>query len=318
MEGHILRDWTPLEQIVEEFPYGLRFAYQDLALESILERKGILVPIFLTPVSDKKNVVVSGHKRLQYARKKDLREVPSYLILEKLTKKELFLISLYSNWNQNFSDLDRMEAIRKAEKNFHFTSEEVLSEVLPALGLPAAKGILEEYRETAGLVSEIHRLIFENKLPFRGAATLKVFSPAEQTLLAQAIFSKVHLTTNQLIQTVEWLSDLKRSEKTPLDQITRKELIQKALQGNSEDLRAKGEKVFSALRNLRFPRIAEEEERFLTVKRKFEQIKEIRLERPQGFELPGILLHAHLKNREGFKRVISFLEVHRSLMDPWL
>ena len=317
MEGQILKDWTPLEQISGESPYGLRFDYEDPALKSAIERKGILVPLFLSPVSDEKTVVVSGHKRFNYARKKNLREVPSYLILEKLTEKELFLISLYSNWNQNFSDLDRMEAIRKAEKNFHFTPEEILSEVLPALGLPAAKAVLQDYRETAELAAEIQQLIFQGRLPFRGASSLRIFSPAEQILLGREIFSKIHLTTNQLIRTAEWLSDLKKSKKTSLDRITGNESIQKAFAANKEDLRAKGEKIFSAVRNLRFPGIAGEEERFLSVKKKFEEIKEIRFERPQGFELPGLLLHAHLKNREGFERILKFLETHRSSIDPW-
>lgn len=108
------------------------------------------------------------------------------------------------------------------------------------------------------LTPEVHRLILQKKLPLRGAEGLERFSREEQRWLAQNVFDRLHLTTNQLIRFSEWAFDLKKRDKRSLEEVFRDERIQGALNHPKLNLRAKGERLFETLRSLRFPKLSQE------------------------------------------------------------
>ena len=316
MEGISDSILIPVAGIDEDYPYGLRYHYEDPLLLASLEKKGMLFPILLTPVGGR-NILVSGHKRHFHASRKKWEKIPACLIQERFSERELFFFSLYSNWGQNFSELDRMEALRKAEKVFSLSREEILEAVMPAMGMPAHRGILEEYRRVGELAPEIHAHIQRKNLAFRGTSSLGRFSRAEQIFLAQKVFHCMHLTASQLSQLAEWLLDLAKSRKTSLERILDENLLQQTLSNPSLDPRMRGEKFFVLVRSLRYPRISHEEERFRRIRGQFEEEQEIQLGRPEGFESEGLLLRARLKDREGLGRVLSFLARHREKFESF-
>ncbi|MBI4115421.1 MAG: hypothetical protein HY447_02475 [Candidatus Omnitrophica bacterium] len=318
MERNSNFELIPTAQISLEFPYGFRFHYEDPGLESHFERKGILLPILVVRDANQKWTVVSGHKRFLFARKRKLSTLSAHVIQDDFSKKELFLLSLFSNWNQQFSDLDRMITVCKAKTDFGFSLEEIQQDILPALGLPCERAFLEELQQVSRLIREIHILIYEKKIPFRGASSLNRFSKEEQLLLVEGVFGKVHLTTNQLILISEWIFDLKKIKRVSLGGLMEENTIQAILMHLKEDARAKGERFFTAIRLLRFPRLSEMEKNFDCLKQKVEQTKEIRLEHFKGFEKKGVRLQAEIKNREGISRVLRFLETHRDSFESFL
>jgi len=305
------------EEIAKNYPYGFRFDYRDPLLEASLETRGILTPILVAPYR-RMVVLIAGHKRFFHAVRKKLKKMPAIFVKAGFSEKELFLLSVYSNWNQNMPDLDRMKAIGTAEKDFKLTSEEVRDEILPALGLSPRDGILEEYRRVGALSEKIHSLLGEKKLPFRGAASLEKFSLSEQSFLAGSVFKQIHLTTNQIILISGWLSDLKKIRKCVLEELFQEEALKDVLKNSNTDPRTRGEMLFEVLRALRFPRLSEEEKSFRRLKSKIEEEEEIRLERPEGFEAEGVFLHARLRDRKKASRVLDFLESHRSILESYL
>ena len=305
------------EEISKQYLYGARFDYRDLPLETSLEERGILVPLLMKRV-EKKSVLVAGHKRLFYARQRKWKKVPAHFISEKFTEKECFLLSVYSNWNQHFSELDRLEVVRKAERTFRFSHEEMRTTLLPALGIPANAGSLEGYRRVAELASEIHTLIHERRIPFRGASSLRRFSRQEQLFLAKSVFKQMHLTTNQLILISEWLSDLKKLKKTILEELFKEKELQVMFLNSKGDPGSRGDRLFEIVRMLRFPRLSEGDKSFRRLKGQIESFEGMRLERPGSSEEEGVLLRARLKDREGVKRVLNFLESHRGALESLL
>ena len=318
MESELLvPNRVPVEDISSECLYGMRFDYNDPLLEISLDRRGMLSPILLKQGGEKATLV-SGHKRFFHARKKKWEAIPAHFIQERFSEKEFFFLSLYSNWNQNFSDLDRMVVLQKAGKVFHLTHEELLRDVSPALGLLSERGILEDYERVGELKHEIHLLIQQKKIPFRGASALNHFSEEEQLDLAERVFCRVNLTTNQLLRFVEWFLDLKKLKKASLEELIEKTSIRQVLRDPRLNSRMRGEKLFALTRALRFPRLSEEEGRFARSTRWLKENKEISLGRPEGFETSGVLLRAHLKNRSALTKVIRFLQTHRSSLESLL
>lgn len=108
------------------------------------------------------------------------------------------------------------------------------------------------------LAPEIQRLVLQKKLPLRGTEGLGRFSSEEQKWLAQNVFERVHLTTNQLIRFAEWASDIRKRDKKTLEEIFSDPGIEEALRRPKLDLRARGERLFERVRILRFPKLSQE------------------------------------------------------------
>ena len=316
MERNSRRQLISVSEIEREAPYGIRFCYEDSGLELSLKKRGMLFPIVVVRKAEKW-VVVSGHKRFFHALRCQGSEIPAVIIEEKFTPQELFLLALCSNWNQRFPELDRMVAFRKAEKEFRFSLVELQEEISPLLGLPLGRGRLEEYREVSGLQSEIHRLIHEGRIPFRGAGSLSRFQAEEQIFLAEFVFKQIHLTSSQLILLSEWLADLKRMKKATLQDLAGEKSLAEILQHSTLDFRSKGEKFFEGVRRLRFPNLSEVQRNFEGLKSAFEKPDEIHFDRPEGFEAEGILLRARLKDKEGVARILNFLKSHQQELETF-
>lgn len=295
------------DRISESVPYSFRFRAQDENLDASLKKRGILFPLLLVRSVRDERLVVSGNRRLSYARRHNQTDVPCIFLEERLSEKELFLLSLYSNWNQRVSELDRMVAIGKAEGVFGFSREEILGEVCPALGIASDRGLVDEYRKTGKLIPEIHQLIAGGSLPFRGAAKLSSFTGEEQCRLALEFFGQAHFTANQLSLCSEWLSDLKKIKKSSVGPLLQEERVQRWTRNPKLDPRARGEGLFQAVRALRFPRITEVERRFGALKSRVEALGEILLEAPQSFESEGVILRARIRNKAGLERALRFL-----------
>lgn len=316
MERNSLPKLISLDRISRNFPYGLRFDYEDPRLGASLEKRGILFPL-LAVLEGEKAVLVSGHKRFFCALQKGWEEVPLSFVGQEFSEKELFFLSLYSNWNQSFSDLDRMRAIQKGEKIFRMGEGELQEEVLPALGLSPTASTLEEFRRLARLSEEIQFLVHKGKIPSRGISRFSQFSKEEQHLLSRTLFDGAHFTTNQLILLAEWIWDLKKVKRISLEELFEGE-IQNIMKHPSLDPRTRGEKLFTALRLLRFPSLSKEEKDFRRLKVQLEERGEIHIEKPEGLHREGVLLRARLRNRESLTRVLEFLENHRESLESLL
>ena len=307
----------PVSQIGEEAPYGFRFKEEDLLLESSLAKRGMLFPALLISQGSR-FVVVSGHKRLFYARRLQWKEIPAILILDPWNPKELFLLSLYSNWNEKFSELDQMLALRKAREEFGFSPKELQEDVLPVLGLAPSRSLLERYRAVSKLAKELQSLIHERRIPFQDANSLSRFSQDEQTLLARSVFNGIHLTSNQLRLISEWLADLKKIRNSSLEALLKEEPLAGILSHTRMDARTRGERFFSALRALRFPRVSEAKAAFERFKSRMGSSEEIQWEPPEGLESEGLFLRARFRKKDAVARVIQFLENHQKTLESYL
>ena len=314
MDSQLLSERLGFQEIENETPYATRYDFGDSLLESSLDKQGILFPLLLSQKDGKRGVLVSGHKRFFMARKKGLDKIPVTWAGENFSERELLLLSLYSNWGQRLNELDQMTAIRKAQRDFRFTEESILTEIMPALGLPSSRGILDDYAQVAGLAPEIHQLIQNKNIPFRGASGLSRFSNAEQNLLAN-VLERVYLTSNQLSKTAEWIFDIKKGKKTTLESVLQKETLKEALENPRTDLRTKGDNFFRAVRFLRFPRLTQEVGKLQKIKSKVEENKDFLLTWPEGLEKKEILVTARLHGRGDLRRVLAFLETNRSFLE---
>lgn len=290
-----------------------RYRLADPKLLSSIKEFGILMPILVTEA--KRPFVIAGHKRFYAAQALNMKEVP-VLIVGKMKPKDAFLLSLVSNWRQGWSDLDRARALEMAAREYHFKEHEILSVVMPLLGLSEDKATLEIFRKIDRFPRSFKDLVEDGPLPLRGILSFQKFSGSDLDYFAKHIGTKVKLTSSQLLQTGEWLSDILKGTGKCLRELCREHKILAKLEIRGMDPRTKADRFFSRVKRLRFPGYSRyldafEEQRAEILR----DAKELRLEPIQGFEEPGFELHARVKTPEELERLLLKLSEQRSSLN---
>jgi len=271
------------------------------------------MPVIVT--NDKHPVVIAGHKRFYAAQALKMKAVP-VLVAEKMKPKDAFLLSLVSNWKQGCSDMDRARALGMAALEFHFKEQEILSSLMPLLGLPEEKSLAEFYRKADQFPSSFKDLVEDGQLPLRGVLPFLKFSKNDQDYFAKNIGSKMRLTSSQLFQAGEWLSDIMKGTGKCLREVCTAHKLLEKLDMRGMDPRMKADRFFARVKKLRFPGYSLYLETFEERRSDILQdAKELRLEPVQGFEEPGFELHARVKTPGELDRLLQKLSLKRSLLN---
>ncbi|MFH0984538.1 MAG: ParB/RepB/Spo0J family partition protein [Candidatus Omnitrophota bacterium] len=302
-----------VKEFDRESPFCFRYCLEDEKLRASIRKFGILVPVVVARA--KRPVVVAGHRRLAAARALKMKEVP-VRILEKIEPREAFFLNLVSNWNQGFSEMDRVQALRMAARGFHFNENEILSVVMPLLGLPEDKAALELYRQADSLSPFFKDFVEQRRLSLRGVLPFLKFPKSDQDYFAREIVTKVKLTSSQLSQTGEWLRDILKRTGQGLSEICKAQGLLAKMNTRGMDPRMKADLFFARVRKLRFPGHSLYLETF--EKRRADILrdaKEFRLEPVQGFEEPGFELCARVRNPAELERLFQKISLKHSLLN---
>ena len=302
-----------LSKVSKESPYCFRYRLRDEGLKTSVKRSGILMPVIVT--NAERPVVIAGHKRFFAAQALKMREIP-VLIAEKIKPKEAFLLNLVSNWKQGCSEMDRARAFGLAVRAFHFNEQEILSGVMPLLGL-SGDGVTRELYRKADLFSPSFKdFVEDGQLALRWILPFLKFSGNDQDYFVENIGARVKLTSSQLFQVSEWLSDIMRGTGKCLREVCQEHRVLAKLGTRGMDLRMKADRFFARVKRLRFPGYAgcldTFEERRADI---LHDAPGLRLEPIQGFEEPGFELHARVKTLGELDRLLQKLSLKRSLLN---
>ena len=212
--------------------------------------------------------------------------------------------------------MDRARALGMAAREFHFNENEILSGVMPLLGLPEDKALLEFYRRADQFPTSFKDLVEDGQLPLRGILPFSKFSGDDQDYFAKNIGAKMKLTSSQLLQAGEWLSDIIKGTGKCLLELCNEHKILARLDSRGMDPRTKADRFFARVKRLRFPGyslyLEAFEERRSDILR---DAKELRLEPVQGFEEPGFEIHARVKTPGELERLLQKLSLKRSSLN---
>ncbi|HNX68590.1 MAG TPA: ParB/RepB/Spo0J family partition protein [Candidatus Omnitrophota bacterium] len=302
-----------LSSVRGDSPYNYRYRSADAELGVSVNRSGVLMPLIVT--EEKHPVVIAGHKRFAAALAAGIETVPA-LVAAGLKPQDAFLLNLISNWRQEVPEMDRAKALGLAVRQFRFKPEEVREILMPLLGLPADQATLELYLKADAMPGALKDLFATGVLAFRGVTFLLKFSEADQTYFAKAVGSRVKLSSSQLLQTGEWLSDVMKREGKCLEALLKNHPVREVLDHPDIDPRTKADKFFAAVKWLRFPRYSAYLEAF--EHRKADIIrddKQWRLEPVEGFEEKGFELRARVKNAADLDAILKRLSESRSALN---
>ena len=250
-------DRVPVTRLESSSPYCARYSLEDEALQASIQRLGVCFPVLAQADS---LTLIAGHKRVHAARACGVKDLPVLLLEGAPSPRDLYILSLLSNWRQQLSDLDRVWALHRAGQVHGFEEKELLTEIIPLLGLPSGRQTIEEARSLKLLDTSVLLAIAAGRIAYRGAAGLAGFSSLEQLFFVNTIAAQAAFSSSQAAQAVEWLRDLTKLEGLDLESYWKKGFPDWD-SGVSRDRKAAGEKAFQRLRELRFPKLCDRQKR---------------------------------------------------------
>lgn len=293
-------------------PFRYRYRLEDAGLEASIRQFGILMPILVAP--GKRPKVIAGHRRLGAARALKIKKVP-VRVMDPVRPRDAFLLALASNWRQEVSEMDSARALGMASRTFGFSEHEILTGIMPMLGLPQERALLPHYLAADAFPVALKELVEDGRVPFRGILPLLKFSKKDQ-LFFSTIAAKAKFTSSQMLQVSEWLGDLIKRSGQGLQSLCRGHKLLAMLGGSGMDPRSKADRFVAKVKTLRFPGYSRFHERFEARKRDvLNDIKTFRLEPVQGFEEPGLELHARVKDAEALEALLRSLSAKQGALN---
>lgn len=304
-----------VSRISQEFPYRCRFRTEiSEALIRSVKTAGLIQPLIVS-FGDKPELI-AGHCRFAAAQKAGLSSVDVLSLQNPLPPQDLFLLSVYSNWNSHFSDLDQAYLLSQAIKQFSFSKKDVVEQIFPVLNLSQDSGAIEEAMEVMALNPELLELIALDQLSFRGIRTLSRFSASEQSQFA-LLAKRAGFTSNQIMKLTEWIFDLMKLKQQTFSQVLEAAGSGKIL-SSSSDRKSKGERIFEAVAQLRFPNVRERMARFEAAAAQLGDKSGISLEAPAYLEAQGYTLKARIKDGQSLEQLRGVIEEKRKVLNSLL
>lgn len=302
----------PPGEISSNSAYCFRRVTADDALRASIQKCGILQPLLMTP----SKILIAGFKRLDAARSLRVKEIPVLELAAEPAPQDAFLFAVLSNWHQPFSELEKAEIIVSAGKK-GFEDAQIMEEIFPALKLNPDKGFFQEALEVMSLAPVLRDLIAGEKMPFRGARILAHFNTEDQHVFGK-LAAEAGFTTNQLLKAGEWLNDLLKLERLPIQTFLEKHAFGVILKSD-QPRNSKGERVFLKLRSLRFPSVADREKQFEALSEPLRNEKTgISVEMPPFFEREGLTLKARITSPASLEEVIQTIQAKRKVLNSLL
>ena len=221
---------------------------ESAMLEQSIRNSGLISPPIVTTRADG-YVVVCGWKRLRIIRAMGQAGF-SALVEENQDDGSLFRKAVEENSIvRPFSELEKAWVLAKF-KGFGIEEENLIREICPLLGLPAAKWSLEAYLSFHDLEPEVQSVVKDKNLSRQALLALTELSD-EGRAAVQPLLSP--LGGNKIRELCEDLNEVTRRKRINATEVMNEPEIQELLKSSQLSLQQKAEKMRYLIKTYRYP-----------------------------------------------------------------
>ena len=252
-------------------------------LQKSIERVGVLYPPYLYFDHNAQHyMIVCGLRRIRVCITAGWKQITAHIIDQQSDARELLLLSLYDNLTHRM--FDPIEKSRAALKLLnYYSSDTVISEYLPLMGLPPAEKALAQLLSMARLEQEIQDAVVQGRVCEAVAARLAHLEEDDRKALF-GLLSRIHLSASKQEEIVSHCMDISLRDGTGCRELVQDREIQKIIAEDKLPLSQKGDRIRALLRKRRFPRLSRHEENFLQQRKKMHLPAGVQLLPPPFFE----------------------------------
>ncbi len=275
-------------------------------LQRSLKEVGLICPVVLLPVGEKRRVIVCGFRRLHALRRMGATHAAGRLLdPAQHGPLEAFRIALWDNLaHRKLGLLESARAVRVLEHECGLPRNAIVRDYLPLLGFSPRDEILRSCLALHALRPRLRRLLGEGRITETTAGRLASHSGEEQDRAAD-LLERVKLSASRQREVLELVDAVGGSRKFSgaLDVAG----VAAALADTGMTPVERGEKIRRFLFERQYPRLTGAEERFRSSKASLGLTGRIRVRHEPFFESSRIFVEFEADSAEEFRAAAESL-----------
>ena len=300
----------PTETCFNWFPGNL--SEEDL---KSLEQNGILIPILLQVVPDKKYRIIDGFKRISWLtsnntasdQKQQETPIPCFILPESIPEREATNIRLetLSTSSGNFSGI-QIGRVLKQFQDSDFTTEEIAAQVLPRLGLkPSARLV----RQLLDLHNVFKKMTLPESLLQLGSEDLLPLLKFSQSALPDlaALSERMEVGGKKWRNLLQVLDEVSRLREMSSDEVLKLPEILEIIGRSSLQAPVRYRLLKQQLDTWRYPELSDLRQRFEQGRQRLNLSPRITLESDPYFENDDLTLSFKISSVQELRKNLKVL-----------
>jgi hypothetical protein len=160
----------------------------------------------------------------------------------------------------------------------------LISEIVPLLGVPPNKNIIDKYIDILTLDTEIKKSVADDDLEPEKAFLLITLDGVERDIVWRVLFRESSINVNEAKETIRNLLDLKQIKQMGMVELLSAEEINLIISDNKSNKRQRGEKICRLIKTMRYPVISQKEDEFDSSCRELGLDNDVRVNHSRYFE----------------------------------
>ncbi len=293
------------ELLIEDLTFRSSLERDSKDLAESMGKVGPLVPLRVQTSPDGLRIV-SGFLRAEAALGLGLESLPAEL----LEKKEPFSILLAclheNNLTRGFTWAERAWVLERLLYQWEVSRNWILTEVLPAMGLPSSPKSLEEHLRAASIRDDLRRALLRHGCSLANALRFSRLEPCDQQALVELLPS-LHLGENLLREVLELLWEIQLRDGLRPSQILSDPKLLQAMDERGQDRPQRTSVLRQHLRKIRMPYLSSMVEAFDQARKALGLPPQVSIQHSEFFESMGVTVRFTAKIPGDFVQIAARL-----------
>lgn len=297
-----------LQQIdLSDDTFSVNYLPDLQSLRSSIEQIGLIQPVLLRKKLGGYQIVC-GFRRISVMKELGKPEIEARVFEEKeMGEFQLFSLSLHENLTtRGFNAIEKAIALEKLIHRFQIHPDTVIKTFLPLFSLEPNEKILNTYLALAQMEDEIKTYVLKEEVSRSNIRRLSAFTPDDRMAILSLI-SPLKLGENRLRETLTFLEEISRRNQCSARDIVGRPEIQAILSQKELTSSQKAERVKKVLKDLRYPKMHQMEEKFEKKKRDLNLPSNVSLHHPPFFEGRGLRVEFQFETMEEYRAIMKSL-----------
>jgi len=241
-------------------PFCMSFNFNLEPLKASIEKFGVINTPYLLRNSDNNFIVVAGYRRLMAVKELGWQDIVCHVLPDSFSLFNALLFNLNDNLiHRQLNNIEKGMILQRLTR--FISTEEIVTNFMPILGIPSNKEQLELFLGLEGLEERIKISVAMEQLSIRVAGLLRYIEKNDR-LEINALFTSLKWSFNQQWETIQWIKEIAsregRSIKEIIDSKDSKEVLHNTTMNKPQQVKA----IVKILKFRRFPSLLKAEKLF--------------------------------------------------------
>jgi hypothetical protein len=286
-------------------PFTMSFNFNLEPLKASIDKFGVLNPPYLLKNSDSTFSVVAGYRRLLAVRELGWPDIHCKIVPDPFPPLKALLLNLNDNLiHRQLNNIEKGMILKRLTR--FLKEEEIVSDFMPTLGIPANKPTLTLFLGLEELEESIRISVAMERLSLR-VAGLMLGIGRDDRLRINDLFTSLKFSFNRQWEITQWIMEITKREGLSISEVIDKGDIIEVLNNDRINNPQKVKLIVEILRSKRFPSLLEAERLFRQGLSNLRLPSGVKIIPPPFFEGIDYRLEIVFTKGEGLKETLAGL-----------